>query len=59
MTLFTYYITADGERVELEGESLEELAAEVPEDLGNVELPVTDEPGFTRGYLLGHNNWTA
>lgn len=51
---------AEGELIELSGESVEGLAQELAE-YGDTSLSATvyDEPGFIRGWIHGDGRWTA
>jgi hypothetical protein len=45
-----------GDQVEVEGVSLEEVAAQLP-DGGEQTFPVVDEAGFVIGYACNPHNW--
>jgi hypothetical protein len=58
MILSTNYRDSEGNESTLEGESVEALAQQLPEDFrGN--LTVRDEPGFVRGWIHSREDWRA
>jgi hypothetical protein len=56
--LRTSYVDSFGNVEELEGESVKEIAEQLPEDYTG-DLIVVDEAGFTRGYVHARNDWRA
>lgn len=58
-TLFACFHDSLGVYDELEGESLEEMARDVPEDHDGSAIEVRDEAGSLRGWLYGRDNWRA
>jgi hypothetical protein len=58
-TRFASYRDMEGNLVELEGASVEELAAELPEDYEGPSIQVEDKQGFTRGWIRSRNDWRA
>ena len=58
MQLTTSYCDSEGNEYALEGESVESLAQQLPDDYrGN--LTVRDEPGFVRGWIHSRTDWRA
>lgn len=58
MTLSGNYWNTNGDEVILEGETVEEIAAQLDED-ERVNVTVRDEAGFVRGWVHGRNDWRA
>jgi hypothetical protein len=56
--LSTSYADENGNQVDLTGESVEEIAAQLPEDFTG-DLVVRDEPGFVRGWVHSRTEWRA
>lgn len=46
-----------GEEYLLEGESVAELATQLPEDYDGPRLTVRDEAGFVRGWIGSRSDW--
>jgi len=59
MRLNTSYRDAAGNEIDLSGDSVEEIAQQLPEDYSGPRLTVHDEPGFVRGWIGSQNDWTA
>lgn len=58
MKVHGYYEDSFGNSVRLEGDSVQEIAEQLDED-DDVVIEVRDEPGFTRGWVRGRNDWRA
>lgn len=50
-TYFANYRDADGNLIELEGETVEEIQRQLPDDYDGPRLRVIDEAGFNRGWV--------
>jgi len=48
----------DGDEYVLTGDSVEAIAAQLPEDFRG-DLEVYDEPGFVRGWIHARDDWRA
>jgi len=55
----TRYTDSEGVHVEIWGDSLEEIAEQLPADYDGPSLRVLDEPGFTRGWIQSRTVWRA
>lgn len=59
MELTTTYQDEAGNETYLSGESVEEVAAQLPEDYDGPRLTVRDEADFIRGWIAGRGDWKA
>jgi hypothetical protein len=59
MPLNASYTDTLGNSIDLTGESVEELAADLPEDYDGPTLRVTDEPGSVCGWIKSRTDWRA
>lgn len=59
MILSTSYRDDNGTEYDLKGESVEELAGQLPEDYEGPTIQVHDEPGFVRGWIRSRKDWRA
>jgi hypothetical protein len=59
MTLTASYRDAEGNDTDLTAESVEALAAQLPEDYSGPRLTVRDEADSIRGWVGGRTDWTA
>ena len=60
-TLFATTLDDNGTAIDLEGESLEELASELKSHKCHEgqSVPVYDEAGFVRGWIHANGDWRA
>jgi hypothetical protein len=59
MKLHANYTDAEANEHVLTGDSVEEIAAQLPEGYTGPTIEVRDEPGFTRGWVQSRGAWTA
>jgi hypothetical protein len=59
MTLTTNYRDDEGNETDLSADSVEALAAQLPEDYSGPRLTVRDEADSIRGWIGGRADWTA
>lgn len=59
MTLTTSYRDDDGTENDLQGESVEALAQQLPEDYSGPRLTVRGETDSIRGWIGGRYDWSA
>lgn len=53
-----FFDNATGEYVHLEAETIEEIAAQLPEGYQG-QIRVVNEPGFTVGWVYSQGEWRA
>lgn len=58
-TMYANYRDELNNLIEIEADSVEALAEQLPEDYAGPSLRVTDEPGFTRGWIRSRTDWQA
>jgi hypothetical protein len=55
----TYVDPSNGTTYDLTGESVEELAAQLPEDASDASITVRDEQDCVRGWIHSRADWRA